>query len=201
MQVIIIGAGGLGVEVAWLAGRAGMEVVGLCDDAPDKASGTLAGRRLLGKPEAAAATLPPAVAFHVAIGDNRRRLAVAARATALGWRAVSIIDPSAIIAPDVVLGAGTLVAAGVVISCRTELAEHVIVNHHTSVGHDCRVADGAQLCPGVRLSGGCRVGSGALLGSNAVTIPGVVIGAWATLGAGAVALRDLADSERLVRLR
>jgi acetyltransferase EpsM len=37
------------------------------------------------------------------------------------------------------------------------------------------------------------VGEGAFLGIGSVVIPGVKIGRWSTLGAGAVATRDLAD--------
>ena len=38
-----------------------------------------------------------------------------------------------------------------------------------------------------------RVGEGAFLGIGAVVIPGVRIGGWSTLGAGAVAIREVAD--------
>ena len=44
-------------------------------------------------------------------------------------------------------------------------------------------------------------GEEALLGTNATTIPLKNIGARATLGAGAVALRDIAGGESIVRLR
>lgn len=201
MRTIIIGAGGYGREVAWICRRAGIELLGFCDDAPDKQAGTFAECPLLGAIAAAAARLDGPVGFHVAVGDNRARQQLAARARCAGWQAVAVVDPSAVCAPDVELGAGSLVGIGSVISCGTRLGGFVIVNHHVTVGHDCDIAEAAQLCPGVRVSGGCRVGEGALLGSNAATIPGVSIGAWATLGAGGVALRDLPAGERLVRIR
>ena len=50
------------------------------------------------------------------------------------------------------------------------------------------------------ISGGVFLGEGALIGSNACTIPGVRIGAWATVGAGAAAMRDLPERGSLVRL-
>ncbi|NLF23704.1 MAG: acetyltransferase [Lentisphaerae bacterium] len=201
MRTIIIGASGYGREVAWICRRAGIELLGFCDDSPDKQAGTMAEYPLLGTIEAAAARLDGPLGFHVAVGDNRARQQLAARALQVGWQAVTVVDPSAVCAPDADLGAGCLVGIGSVISCGTRLGGFVIVNHHVTVGHDCDIAEAAQLCPGVRVSGGCRIGEGALLGSNAATIPGVAIGAWATVGAGGVALRDLPAGERLVRIR
>jgi acetyltransferase EpsM len=45
----------------------------------------------------------------------------------------------------------------------------------------------------VHLAGSVHVGEGAFLGIGSVVSPGVRIGRWTTLGAGAVAIRDLAD--------
>lgn len=46
---------------------------------------------------------------------------------------------------------------------------------------------------GVHLAGSVQVGEGAFLGIGSVVIPGVRIGHWSTLGAGAAAIRDVAD--------
>ena len=201
MNVIIIGASGCGAEVAWVGQRAGFDIVGFCDDAADKQVGTFANRPQLGTIERAGETLGREVRFHVAVGNNRARQRLTERAEHLGWKALTIADPSAICAPDAVLGEGCYIGIGSVISCGATLGRGVIVNHHVTVGHDCAVGDFAQLCPGVRVSGGCRIGEGALLGSNAVTLPGRKVGAWATLGAGGLALRDIPDGESRVRIQ
>ncbi len=200
-SIVIIGAGGFGREVAWICRRAGLEVSGCCDDAPEKQSGDLGGVPLLGKIEAAAARLPAKAGFHVAVGDNRVRKELAARALAVGWRPVSVVDPTAIRAPDAEIGAGSYVGIGSVVSSGCKLGRFVIVNFHVTVGHDSALGDYAQLCPGVRLSGGCALGEGGFLGSNAVAIPGRRLGAWSSVGAGTVVMKDVADGERLVRLR
>lgn len=197
---VLIGAGGFGREVLWVCRRAGLEAAGFCDDAAGLQAGLCDGLPLLGAIEQAAARLGPGTGFHCAAGDNRARERLAARALACGWAPVSIIDPSAAVAPDARLGAGTYVGIGSVVSCGSEIGRFVIVNHHVTVGHDARLGDFAQLCPGVRVSGGCAVGAGALLGSNAVVIPRCRVGAWATLGAGATAMRDVPDGEARVRL-
>lgn len=73
------------------------------------------------------------------------------------------------------------------------IGEHVIVNTGATIDHDCIVADYAHLAPGVHLAGSVHVGEGAFLGIGSVVSPGVKIGRWSTLGAGAVAIHDLAD--------
>jgi sugar O-acyltransferase (sialic acid O-acetyltransferase NeuD family) len=199
--IVIIGAGGFGREVLWVCRRAGLEVSGFCDDAPERQSGDFHDVPLLGAIETAAARLGSGTRFHAAVGDNLTRKRLAERALLVGWSPLSVVDPSAICAPDAEIGAGSYVGIGSVVSSGCRLGRHVIVNFQVTVGHDCAVDDYAQLCPGVRLSGGCTLGEGAFLGSNAAAIPGRRLGAWSSVGVGAVALRDLDVREKLVRLR
>ena len=199
--LVLIGASGFGCEVLWVCRRAGLNVAGFCDDAADKQSGEFGSLPLLGAMEQAAARMGAGTAFHIAVGDNRARERLAARAMACGWSPVSIIDPSALVAPDARVGAGTYVGIGSVVSCKSELGRFVIVNHHVTVGHDASVGAYAQLCPGVRVSGGCVLGEGSLLGSNAAILPGKRMGSWSVLGAGTVASTDLDANAHMVRMR
>lgn len=202
-KLVIIGASGFGREVAWVIERANgrspsLEVVGFCDDAADKQSGVIGGFPLLGSVEAAATS--GAEFFFCAIGDNWARQAVAARAVACGLKPVAVVDPSAAVAPDAVVGDGSFVGVGSVVSTGARVGAGVIVNHGACVGHDAELGDFAQLCPGAKVSGGCRMGEGALLGSNACAVPNVRVGAWGTIGAGAVAMRDLPEGGSLLRI-
>jgi sugar O-acyltransferase (sialic acid O-acetyltransferase NeuD family) len=204
-KIIIIGASGFGKEIAWVIDRmnqAGSELglIGFCDDAPNKQTGTFAGFPLLGKLEDAASQLPGS-RFICAIGNNRARQSVVARAEAAGLLPHSIIDPSASIAPDTTIGKGSFIGIGSVISTGAVIGCHVIVNHQACVGHDVTIADFAQACPGARISGGCEIGEGALLGTNAATIPLINMGAWSTLGAGTTALTGISDYTTLARLK
>lgn len=202
-KLVIIGASGFGREIAWIVGRInraapGLELVGFCDDAADKRSGTLGGYPLLGRVENAAKC--GAELFFCAIGNNRARQTVTTRALAAGLKPFTLIDPSAAVAPDAVIGAGSYVGIGGVVSTGAKLGAGVIVNHHVCVGHDVAVGDFAQLCPGVNVSGGCGIGEGALMGTNAGTIPLKRVGAWSTVGAGTVVLRDVPDGASVVRI-
>ena len=201
VQTIIIGAGGFGREVGWIASLSGIEVIGYCDDAPDKASGIYGDKPLLGPLEKAAPSLSPGAFFHVAIGNNAIRRKVTERAIALGLRPVSVIAPSAVIAPGVKIGEGSFVGANSVLSIGVRIKKGVIINHLASIGHDVWIGDFAQICPCVGLSGGVTVGEEALLGTNASVLPLKRIGARAVIGIGATALRDVDDDDSIVRLR
>lgn len=195
VKIAIIGAGGFGREVAWTAETAGFEVVGFCDDAEVKCV-----RTFFGKIEDAAQTLP-SVSFIIAVGNNAARRKLFDRAVAVGWTPVTVVSPKAIVAPDVQIAAGSYIGPGAVVSVGGKIGRGVIVNNLASVGHDVMLGDFSQICPCVGISGGCVIGEEALLGTNSTVIPLRKIGARAILGAGALALRDIADGESVVRLR
>jgi sugar O-acyltransferase (sialic acid O-acetyltransferase NeuD family) len=204
-KIIIIGASGFGKEIAWVIDRmnqAGSELglIGFCDDAPDKQRGAFGGFPLLGSVEEATAHLPGS-RFICAIGNNRARQSVVARACAAGLLPHTIIDPTASIAPNTTIGVGSFIGIGSIVSVGAIIGNHAIVNHQACVGHDVTLADFAQACPGARISGGCDIGEGALLGTNAATIPLIKMGAWSTLGAGTTALTNIPEYTTLARLK
>lgn len=204
IRVVIVGASGFGGEAAWVVRRMakatgdGMELLGFCDDAPEKQSGVWCGLPLLGPIVSAACG--DDVRFHVAIGHNATRERLTALAMARGWRPLTLIDPTAVIAPDARMDDGCYIGAGAVVSCGAVLGAGVIVNLQATVGHDATLAPFAHVCPGARVAGGCCIGTRALLGSNAVVIPGLTVGADATVGATAAALRDIPDGGSVLRL-
>jgi sugar O-acyltransferase (sialic acid O-acetyltransferase NeuD family) len=204
-RIVIVGAGGFGREVAWVIERLNavtpkFEVLGLCDDAADKRVGDCGAYPLLG-PFVKVGARFGAVGFFCAIGNNRVRQEVLAEGRTQGHEPVSVIDPGAVIAPDVEIGRGSYVGIGSVVSVGSVIGEGVLVNHQVCVGHDVTVGDFAQLCPGVCVSGGCEIGEGALLGTLAGTIPLKRVGAWATVGAGTVSLKDVAEGATVVRIK
>lgn len=202
-RMIIIGAGGFGREVAWIVERINaacptFEVLGFCDDAEDKREGMCGKYPLLGPVESAKNRFGP-LGFICAIGNNRARKTAMAGAQAMGFDPVTIVDPSALIAPGSEIGLGSYVGIGSIVSVGSRIGNGVLINHRVCVGHDVTVDDYAQLCPGVSVSGGSAIGEGALLGTGAGTIPLRRVGAWATVVAGTMALRDVADGATWIR--
>ncbi len=182
----VIGAGGHGKVVAAALVAAGVEVVGLFDDAAH-----LHGRRLIGIPVVGGiGALDRALPAVLGIGDNRARAALAA-ALDLEW--ITVIHPWAWLHPSVRPGAGAVVMAGAIVQPDTEIGPHAIINTGASIDHDCRIGAYAHIAPGCHLSGDVHVGEGTLLGVGACARPGSRVGAWAMVGAGGAVVGALPD--------
>ena len=72
-----------------------------------------------------------------------------------------------------------------------EAGRGCILNSACVVEHDCRLGDFVHVSPRGVLGGGARVDDGAHVAIGAVVLPGLSVGAWSTLGAGAVLTRSL----------
>jgi sugar O-acyltransferase (sialic acid O-acetyltransferase NeuD family) len=195
-DLIIIGAGGLGREVVWTAQSANAKaprykLCGYCDDDLLKRDKEIGGLPVLGPIEDCGKRIGDPTWFLCAVGDNRRREALVARAERIGWLPATVVDPSVLVGPGVEVGEGTYVAALSVLSTQSRIGRHVIINHCCSLGHDAVIGDFGQVCPGGRISGFCVLGRGAFVGSNGVLAPGVELGEYAVLGAASFAVKKI----------
>lgn len=183
--VAVIGAGGHAKVVVSTLRAAGHAEVELYDDREALWGTSLLGATIVAAPASLRDSGRRAV---IAVGNNdvRRRLAVE-----LGLEWLSVVHPHAWVHESVLLGAGTVVFAGAVVQPDTRIGDHCIVNTSASIDHDCRIGDFTHVAPGVHLCGGVSVDEGVLLGVASAARPGVRIGAWATVAAGAVCVRDV----------
>ncbi|HET9627821.1 MAG TPA: acetyltransferase [Kofleriaceae bacterium] len=181
-----MGAGGHAKVVIATARAAGFAVRGVVDDDVTRHGAALLGVPITG-PARDVLRDPDAHAV-LAIGDNRTRHRLAGDARC---RFATVVHPGAILDPSVRLGPGTVVFAGAVIQPDTTIGAHVIVNTGASIDHDGRLDDFVHIAPGVRLAGNVSLDTGAFLGIASAAIPGVRIGAWTTVGAGAAVIKDL----------
>ena len=191
--VAVVGGGGHGKVVVATLLAAGYEVAGILDDDLAKQ-----GTRVLGVPVLGPIALFPGLGLKTAvlgIGANRARQRVAAT---IGAEWLALVHPAAWIDPSVEIGPGSVVFAGAVIQADAVIGRHAIINTGATVDHDCVVGDFAHVAPGVNLSGGVRVEEGAFLGIGSAAVPLATIGAWATVGAGAVVLGDVAAGTTVV---
>lgn len=186
-RVAVLGAGGHAKVVISTLQAAGYKVDAVYDD--DSAKW---GQSLLGVPvHGPLAELDNEASCRavIAIGANKIRQELAQRFAALEW--VTVVHPRAYVHPSASLGPGTVIFAGAVVQPDVRVGSHVIVNTGATVDHDCRLGDFVHLAPGVHLAGGVDIDTGTFFGTGAVAIPGIRIGAWTTVGAGAGVVRDL----------
>lgn len=181
--VAVVGAGQHGRVVASVLEAAGIRVIGHFDDDPaqwDQALGRVA---VAGSPE----EIPDGVPAVVGVGDNEQRRRIVER---LDLRWATVVHPFSWVHPDVELGPGTVVCAGVTVQVGATIGAHVILNNRVGVGHDAVIEDFAHLTV-CHLGGGSRVEEGAFLGIGSAVLPRLRVGAWATVGAGAIVFSDV----------
>jgi sugar O-acyltransferase (sialic acid O-acetyltransferase NeuD family) len=187
-DLYLIGAGGHAKVVVSTFQAAGVEVFALLDDDRKKA-----GRQVAGVPVVYGLDMLENLAFRVrgliAVGDNRLRRHLSQRFTQVDWQ--TAVHPQAYVHPSAQIGIGTVVFAGAVIQPDAVIGKHCIINTGATVDHDCQIGDYAHVAPGCHLAGGVVLGDGVLMGISSAVIPGVKVGAWATVGAGGVVVDNL----------
>lgn len=193
-RLIFYGAGGHARVAIEAARAAGLKPTLVIDDQPK-------GNELAGVPVQSAKTVEwdklGAFRFVIAIGDNATRARLFEELKARGGVPQTVIHPFSWISPSAQIGAGTVVFGGVVVNADAVIGENCILNTSCSVDHDGNIADHVHLCPGVRLAGNVTIAARTMLGTGAVCIPGIKIGADATIGAGSIVVRDVADRAKV----
>lgn len=194
-DLVIIGAGGFGREVAWLVEeinrrRPTWRLLGFIDEDEGKRGRTLNGYPVLGD-FSAVGRLPQGLAAVCAVGDPAAKERLVGEAVKAGLTFVNLIHPNVAVSPWVELGVGVIVCEGVVMTTNIVIGNHVSINPGCGLGHDVTIKDYTTLLWHVDLGGGARVGRGCLLGTKATVLPGVTVGKGTVVGAGAVVTRDL----------
>lgn len=127
------------------------------------------------------------------IGDNHTRRKVTLRALSYGGEFTKVVHPNADIGYNITTGRGTIITSGNTITCNIRIGEHVFINLDCTIGHDSVLEDYVNLSPGAHISGNCHLKEGCHIYTGGVLIPGITIGKWAEVGAGAVVLEDVPD--------
>lgn len=192
----IVGAGGLGREIAVLVAQlneagGAWDLRGFYDDrAP--ATPTVGGLPYLGTLADLNAT-PSPLAVAVAVGSSAGRAAVVARLTSPSLFFPALVHPQVALRPAqrVALGEGCIIQRGCILTCDITLGRFVLLNLGCTLGHDSVLEDFCSLMPHANVGGGAHLAASVYLGTNATVIHQVRVGAGTTVGAGAVAVRDL----------
>jgi len=127
----------------------------------------------------------------ISIGDNRTRKKIANR---LSCEFEKAIHPSSIISPSVNIDEGTVVMAGTIINADANIGKHCIINTGASIDHECVVGDYVHISPHATLCGNVHIDEGSWIGAGVTVVPGIQIGEWCEVKAGAVVIHDVPDN-------
>jgi sugar O-acyltransferase (sialic acid O-acetyltransferase NeuD family) len=129
--------------------------------------------------------------YVIAVGDGAARRQLDRLATDAGREAATLVHPAATVGPTVTTGPGFVAFPGARVTTDVRFGRHVHLNVNATVNHDCIVDSYVTLSPGAGLAGRVTVREGCTLGMHASVLPRVTVGAYATVGAGAVVVQDV----------
>ena len=195
-DIIIIGAGGVGREVAFTIEEINKEmptwnILGFIDDNKEIYGKVINGYSVLGdlsylekyereeKPEVIIAMANYNVKKNIVIKLNNK------------FNFATIIHPQVSIHNTVTIGNGSIIYKGVIMTTNITIGNHVIVSPKCGIGHDSIIKDYVSLLWNVNISGNDVIEEGVLIGSGATVIQGKKIGQEAIIGAGAVVVKDV----------
>jgi UDP-perosamine 4-acetyltransferase len=189
-EVIVVGAGGHAKVVIELLRQSGNHVA-YCISGEEEHKECLGVPILLGDKWIENLRAEGFCRAFVAIGSNRTRLRMAGVLKQFQYELVNAISPFASISPSARIATGVAVMAGVVINAEAEIGDFSIINTGATIDHDCRIGQAVHVAPQSALAGTITVGDGAFLGIGCRVLPGLSIGEWSIVGAGAVVTKNI----------
>lgn len=194
-DIVIYGAGGFGMEVAWLIGdinkvKPTWNLLGYIDDDDTKLGEKFYGYDVIGDMKHLEANTGQ-IAVAIAIGNPKQRKLIVSRLEPLGVIFPALLHPGVIMPHATHISEGSVIAAGSVMTVEILIGCHVHIDSSCTIGHETIIHDYARLNPGVTVAGKVEIGEGAYIGSGATIIQGLKIGQYSVIGAGSVVIRDV----------
>ncbi|MGG7161204.1 NeuD/PglB/VioB family sugar acetyltransferase [Clostridium baratii] len=200
-NIIIIGAGGVGRETAWIIEQVNLlkpkwNIIGFIDDNEEIWNKYINGYKVIGGIDCLDNI------------ENNTKVIIAIANYSIKKNIVDIINNkfefATIIHPDVYLnntisiGEGTIIYPGVIMTTNIDIGKHVIISAKCGIGHDSKISDYVSLLWNVNISGFDIINEGCLIGSGATIIQNKIISKETTIGAGAVVINNIINKSTVV---
>ena len=192
-NIVIIGAGGFGREVAALIQDINLveskwNFLGFIDEAVQ--GETVEGYPVLGNMDDLA-KMDPKPCAAIAIADSAARERLVNVCKEMGIALPSLIHPTVVIGPKVVIGEGCIIGRNAAFTTNVQVGNYCILNIYCTFGHDTRVEDYVSMMSHTAIAGDVVIGRGCYFGLHCTVINLVTITAGCTFGAGCVVARNI----------
>jgi sugar O-acyltransferase (sialic acid O-acetyltransferase NeuD family) len=195
-DIVIIGAGGVGKEVAMLIEQINhvhpiWNLVGFLDDNIRIHNTYINGYKVLGGVDEIANYKN--IFAVCAISSYKAKIKIINKLKNYNIRFPKIIHPSVYVPQYTVVGEGTIIYPGVIMTTNIDIGKHVIVSPNCGIGHEAIIGDFCSILWNVNIAGNVRINTGCMLGAGSTVIQNIKVGREATIGAGSVVVRDLPE--------
>ena len=195
-QIVIIGAGGFGREVAWLIEEINKEsptwdLKGFIDEDPLLEGKVLNGYKVIGGIESIKKENLYAC---IAIGSPQVKKEIVKKLQGTNIKYANLIHPNVVKSSYITYGQGCIICAGNILTVNIEIGDHVIINLDCTIGHDVRIGSYSTILPSTNISGYDIIGESVTIGTGTKIIQGLSIGENAIIGAGSTVIRDIDSS-------
>lgn len=196
-KIVIVGAGGFGKEVAWMAKRCGREVKGFLDGTPEKQNIKVIGIDVLGPIEDAQKYID--CEFLIAIGNPRlRKKIVEIFFNSEKFKFATLIDPQAVIGESIFIAEGVMICAGAILTVDINVGKHTIININSTIGHDVTIQNFVTIAPNASVSGNIILEDYVEIGTNATLREKLTLSEGAMIGMGAVLTKDVEKNHVMI---
>jgi sugar O-acyltransferase (sialic acid O-acetyltransferase NeuD family) len=198
-DIVIIGAGGFGKEVAWLIEQINRvektwNLIGFVDD-NNPVGSDINGALILGPIDW---LNDKKYAVVCSISDPSIRYKVVKAQETTQNEFVNLIHPKVEWSDSVTVGTGTLICEGAKFTVNISIGSHVIIYHDSVICHDAMISDFCTILPSVNISGNVFVDTKSTFGTGSKVIQNLKIGSNVMVGAGSVVIRDVEDDFKVV---
>lgn len=192
----ILGAGGHGVVAAEIAEELGWQVSFYDNRFPkSKVAGEW---KIVGDEKALFNLNYKETSVFVAIGNNRVRETKCKEIQNQNFNLVSLLSPKSSVSQYTEIGRGVLICKGACVNVGSRVQDGAIINTAAVVDHDCHIGAFAHISPNASLAGNVHIDERVWVGIGSSIVQQVRIGRDVVVGAGAVVIIDVAESNTVV---
>jgi len=192
-DIVIIGAGGYGREVAWLIEDINKEnpqwnIIGFVDDNESIQGKQLGEYKVIGTTDY---LMEKELNVVIAIANPFIREKIYNKLKSTKNLFPTLIHPSVIYSDSVIFEQGVVVSAGSIVTVDITINDFVIIDRGCNIGHETKISKFYTLLPSTTVSGNVRIEENLLIGTGSTIIQGLTLGENSIVGAGAVVTKDI----------